>query len=326
MSTIVHPNLKLLSHSSTSLLHACPRKFELYRMGQKPNVAEMWTELDGEDAVPAVHMQGNVHFDFGTLVGDAIQHYLIYNNLDDTLFYMYTHWGRPIEDEADRGKKGKSFYHAIHAVQRFANFRHSALSQWDIAYFSGTAAAELGYTIDCGDEFYSRGYLDALLVNKLTGSYAVFESKTTGAYSINEAMYKNSGQGLAYDLILETISGVRQESYPVFYVVYSTAKQEWMLFPFQKTKLGRAQWIRNLLIDKQHIMEFAEWEHFPMHGESCFSYNKPCQYFGECERTNMSLGLFDVEPVVDKKDYNFKFSLDEIISGQLERVTDASET
>ena len=320
-TSYVHPNLKLLSYSSISLLHSCPRKFELYRLGQKANVADMWTELDGEDAVPAVAMEGNVHFDFGSLVGDATQHYLVHGDLEATIFYMFTHWGRPLEDEADRGKKGKSFYHAVYAVQKFVQFRQSALAQWDVAKFNNIPATELGYTIDCGDGFISRGFLDALLVNKLTGSYAVYEGKTTGAYKIDEAMYRNSGQGLAYDLVLETISGEQQDSYPVFYSVYSTNKLEWILFPFPKTKLGRSWWIKNLLIDKTHISEYAEWGHFPMHGESCFSYNKPCQYFGECERTNQSLGLFDIEPKVeDESKFTFKFSLEDIINKQLEKV------
>lgn len=318
--SIVHEHLRRMSYSSRCTLHECPKKLQLYKMGAQQNVDDMWTELDGEEAVPAVSIEGNVHFDFGSLVGDATQYYMAYGDLQETIFRMFVQWGRPLDDEGPRGRKGKTFFHAIHAVQQFAEFRDRELAQWEVAQFNNAPACELGFSIDCGDGFKERGFLDMALRNKLTGGFAVFEGKTTGAKWINEAMYGNSGQGLGYDLVLETVAGSEQFKYPVLYVVYTTGSMEWTLLQFPKNKLSRANWIRALLRDKQHIAEFAEDGFFPMHGESCFKYGRQCEYYGTCELLKVDENA-PVLPERGLEKFTLHFSLEEIVRKQLESLT-----
>lgn len=312
----IHPNFKKLSHSAVTLLEDCPRKYQLDRLSTR-------VDMRGED----------VHMDFGHLVGNLVQNYLAYGNTNAAVWNAFLSYPRalmqeelsPEKDEEKRNKK--DFFFAMHALDKFIELHNMELPHYTVPNFDGKPAIELGFIIKCPGNFEYRGKLDALLVNERTGAYACFECKTTGNKYLHPAMYRHSGQGIGYSAIVDAVASKlglqRRNSFPILYPVYQSSKMEWTIFDFVKTRSTHADWIRHLLRSIQHVSEYAEDELFPMHGQNCFKFNRPCHFFTLCEMQTKHI-VGPIEKVVIKKDkeeeYPFVFSLDELIEAQIEKL------
>lgn len=307
-SGLIHSNLKLLSHSSSVLLHKCPRKYELYKL-----LPFDLRDMDEDDP--------DNHLGFGTLVGEGVQHYLQFDNEKKAAFQTFLNWKGDIDDDNGERKK-KTFWHALYAVDKFTGFRKTALANYDLAYFDGKPAIELGFSIDLGDGFFYRGFLDALLIDRVKRVLVPLENKTTGTREVHEATFKHSGQALGYSLVLDAIaSQLGQElgsSFKVLYCIYKTPSYEWELMPFAKTFTQRATWIKNLLVDKETVIRYAQDGFFPMHGESCYDFFRECKHFGTCEMSNKFLLAGEIdERKEDESRYQFKFHINDLIDAQL---------
>lgn len=321
---VVHPNLKLLSHSSSVLLHKCPRKYELYKLSNRSWKSELKSINSHEELS---NVQGSeVHLDFGSVVGIGTQEYLVSGNLDKAIFLMFMAWENYLDNEDGEFSK-KTFWYALAALDRFVNFRRNELSGYSVAEFEGKPAIELGYIIDCGNGYTNRGFLDSLLLDNRKKELIPYEGKTTKNKTVHEANYKNSGQALGYKLVTDAISrrlGLETpSSIDVLYSVYKTSSMEWEKFLFRKSYTQAALWIKNILLDIRRIEEYSVIGYFPMQGENCFDFFRPCEHFGTCEMSNSVL----VPQVEVKKDdmsrYQFHFSLEEIIATQFEKQGDA---
>lgn len=279
--------LKLLSHSSLETLHSCPRKFEIYRMNYAPKSAS------------------TIDTAFGHAVGVGIQELLRVQSLTPTaylietemltpyqiaLWQMFLSWDVPIDEE--KPKANKSFALACIAVEKYQQQLLPALSEeWELASFEGKPAVELGFIIELPNGYYYRGYVDAVLVHKTERRFRVLELKTTGLAVVDIAQYKNSFQGVGYGVILDKLASTMEfdADYYVDYLVYKTKAMEYVPMPFMKTLYQRAKWLSQLLIETKTIELYLENNLFPTHGQSCFNYFRPCQYFGMCERNNKEL-------------------------------------
>ena len=302
----IHPNLKQLSHSSNVLLHSCDRKYELYKL---------------LPYVPGLIQEDDRHTAFGTTVGVGIAELLTTDNINKALFAALLSWKKILDDEEGERDR-KTFWYAVNAISKFVGHKATVLGHYALAHLNGRPATEIGFTIDCGDGFYHRGFIDAVFFDSRSNELVVYENKTTKSRTIHEAVYQNSGQGLGYSLILDKVAqemGVAVgSSYKVIYGIYKTMDMNWEFMPFMKSHTQRAKWIKNLLIDKQRIADRAADNYFPMHGENCFSFFKPCPYFGLCEVSNDKLfpkGALLREDRQEK--YDYKFNLLEIIESQL---------
>jgi hypothetical protein len=312
-SILIHPNLQQLSHSSLVTLHRCPRKYELERLSARNDA---W---------------GEVHLDFGKVVGEAVQHYLTHRDINKARWIVYTGWKSGIEDGAEEGrtKANKTFWHALHALDRFTVLLHSHFAEYEVVWFNSPArgerhACELGFSVDCGAGYTYRGFIDCVLRHKRSGKIIVVEFKTTSSWSLHEATYKNSGQALGYSLVLDRIAAAlgidAGASYQVYYPVYKTKEFEWEVFDFNKTHTSRALWIKQLLCDLRHVQEYHEDNYFPIHGESCMDFNRPCDFFGVCEMQTANLIRNPIVKVEPEDKYDFHFSLADIIQAQLEAL------
>lgn len=300
----IHYNLRTLSYSGLLTLHSCPRKFELYRL--LPRGIE--TDEEG-------------HLGFGAVVGNGIQELLVTRSIDKAFFRAFLDW----DDELDspRGEKHqKTFWHALQAIQNFTEVMNGPLASYEVAEFNGKPATELGYRIDLGDGFTIRGKLDALLVHRVTREFLPLECKTTGSYTVHEAMYQNSSQGLGYGVVIDTVAHQMEKetnSYDVVYPVYQTRKSEWTVFRFNKSNNQRALWLQDILLDKQAIQQFSDLEYFPKRGESCMSFNRECPHFGLCTMSNSAL-IDDPESIPVKLDkvteYPLEYSIYDLIETQ----------
>lgn len=308
----MHPNLLKLSNSAQDLLEACPRLYELDRLTPR-------LEVDEKD----------VHLDFGKLVGSAVQDFLITGSVEEATWRAFLSYPRDIilddlEDVESAKKHKKDFWFALIALEKFVAFSMEELRDYKLVYIEGKPAVELGFIIDCPDGFQYRGKLDAGLINSKE-QFACLEIKTTGSRVIHPAMFQNSGQGIGYSAIVDAIAsklGLQQQrSFPIIYPVYQTHAREWHPFRFVKSRTAHANWLRHLLRSIQHIAEYAQDDFFPMHGQNCFRFNRACKFFDVCEMQNKYVVGDKPEVKVDKEeDYQFRFSLDELIEAQLSKV------
>ena len=205
---------------------------------------------------------------------------------------MFLSWEVPIDEVKPKSKK--SFHTACLAVEKYQHQLLPLLTEeWELAYFQGKPAVELGFIIKLPNDYYYRGYVDAVLVNKKEKRFRVLELKTTGLSVVDISQYKNSFQGVGYGVILDKLAASMDYAadYYVDYLVYKTVGQEFITFPFLKTAYQRAKWLSQLLLEADTIDMYLKRELFPTHGESCYNFYRQCQYFGICERENSELQI-----------------------------------
>jgi PD-(D/E)XK nuclease superfamily len=296
--------IRQLSYSSLLTLHSCPREFQLYKLRT--------THREEES------LKSTITFNFGHVVGEGIQ--LIFQELpwEDILWKLFLNWEPDllVEDE----KAGKSFFSALLALKKFKFIKDEGyLNDYELVYFHGKPACELSFAINLLDGFRLRGYVDLVLRHKLTGEVVVIECKTTGAKSLDPAIYKNSAQAIGYSVVLDHIVP-DVSSYKVIYLVYKSSAGEWVKFDFIKTYLMRAQWIRELLMDVECIKMYEEAQIYPMRGESCFKFFRPCQYINSCTLSTQYLTKPCTPAEEDKVEYQFNINLVDLLNTQMQKV------
>lgn len=304
----IDPRLKLLSHSSRTTLHKCPRKYQLYRL------ASQEVSLQEEKG-----REQGVTFAYGTAVGIGVQSVLESKTEDQVYLDTFLSWDVDLLDETPRQKK--SFWSAMFAVQKFLALRANGfLDAYELVYYKGKPAVELAFQIVLPNGFRYRGFLDAALRHKETGEAMVLECKTSSG-TANSAMYKNSGQALGYSVVLDVLFP-RLSSYSVLYLVYETKSMEYKELPFEKSLLQRALWLQELLIDTQQIELYESYKTYPMHGEACFDFFRECEYLSLCTLTTANLTKPLTQKVLDKiakEEEKYEFTVDfyELVEAQV---------
>ncbi len=304
----VDPRLQLLSHSSRTLLHKCPRKYQLYRLSAQTVALE-----DEEE------MKQGLTFAYGTVVGIGIQSCLEGKSLDETILAIFLEWNVDLFDENTRQKK--SFWLACFAVQRFFQLRDAGfLQDYELVYYQDKPAIELGFQVKLPGDFTYRGFVDAVLKHKSTGAIMVLEAKTSSG-TANSAMYRNSGQALGYSVVLDILFP-HLSSYTVLYLVYETKSYEYVELPFTKSLLQRALWLQELLIDCQTVQLYESYGTYPMHGESCFDFFRDCEYLGVCTLGTKNLTKPLTAKIIasieeDHKRYQFSVDFYELVEAQV---------
>ena len=306
--------VKFLSHSSSLTLHACPRKYQLYKLRAKKATIE-------ESA--------SVTFAFGHVIGEGIQQVFRGVPYRRILFDMFRMWNVPLNARAEKHKK--SFSEAVFAVRKFAALRTAGfLNEYELVYIpnpetgNDEPACELGFAVSIFDGFQYRGFVDAVLRNKLTGEIIILECKTTWHRESNPAKFKNSGQALGYSVVLDSLfPGL--SSYSVLYLVYSSTTLEFTTLPFPKSFESRAEWIRTLVFDTEDIIRYEEAGIYPRRGESCFDFGQPCEYIETCgmSTTYLARPLEESAEQIEKDEarYTHRFNLVDLINNQVSRNT-----
>lgn len=294
--------LRLLSHSSRSLLHSCPRKYQLYRLG---NPAREYDE----------------HTDFGTVVGEGIQHYMLHGDFQAAVFRMFTLFRGDLFEDGVRSRK--TFLHAVYALKQFQIIKNTLLADYEVATFNDRPALELGFSVSVGNEFAYRGKVDIILRNKLTGLLLVLELKTSKDEAKQEK-YGNAGQGLGYSIFTRQISPAA-DKFNVLYLVYQTMAQEFAPLMFVKQHTERALWIQDLIADCQLLGVYNQFEVWPRHGESCMSFNRPCNWYGMCHMRNSNLfaDITDEERdkvLRDETNYTFRLDITSLLTTQITEI------
>ncbi len=299
--------LNQLSYSSLLTLHSCPRKFQLDRL-QAPR--------------PENDASSSVTFAFGHAVGQGIQSVMEGKTESQVLLDMFLIWEADLLAAND--KQNKSFWSAVIAVQKFMAMREQGyLSEWELVYIDGKPACELSFLIHLPDGFKLRGFVDAVLRNKLTGEIMVLELKTTSSYAVNAATYKNSAQAIGYSVVLDHLFP-ELSSYEVLYLVFKTKTAEYEQLLFTKSYFQRALWIRELLLDVELIKMYEEAGIYPMHGESCYNFFRECEYIYTCtlstDKLTDKLTEEQKEKILESHtDYQIHITLNDLILSQLSK-------
>lgn len=309
MDQIIDRRIQMLSYSSMLQLHACPRKFQLYKLNSKVESAE--------------DIPGSITFAYGHAVGTGIQDLLEDKSLDQTLFNAFLAW--PLDIHAENDKQNKSFWGASLALRQFASMRANGyLGDYDLVNYKGKPACELSFCIHLPDGFIYRGFVDAVLQNRRTGEVIVLECKTTNSANVNPAQYKNSAQAIGYSIVLDALFP-ELSSYKVIYLVYQTKAEEYIQLPFDKSYYSRALWIRELLLDVETIKLYEDAQIYPMRGESCFTYFRECEYLQTCTLSTENLATpYDeqTENKINKElsEFQIHVSLTDLVEAQLKHT------
>jgi PD-(D/E)XK nuclease superfamily len=296
--------IRQLSYSSLLTLHSCPRKFQLYRLRTTHRTEES--------------SKSTVTFAFGHVVGEGIQQILEGLSESQVIWNMFLGWHTDLY--AEDPKLAKGFFQAVIAIKRFISLRQAGfLKEYELVYYNGKPACELSFSVTFPDGYRLRGFVDAVLRHKDSGKVIVLECKTTGSATINPATYKNSAQAIGYSIVLDVIFP-ELSSYEVLYLVYGTKSGEYLPIPFQKTYLQRALWIRELLLDIETIKMYEEAEVYPMHGESCYSFFRECEYLNVCQLSTGYLTKPCTPDQEDKTEYQINLTLDDLLTTQLAKA------
>ena len=261
--------INVLSYSTECTLHLCPRKFLLEKLTAD-------TSSDETD---------NIDFLYGHAVGAGVQNYAHTRDIRMAVWDSFLAWRGDLS--IDLEKKKKSFWYALVGVMKFAGEIGELLGEWEIAVQAdGKPAIELAFRLDLGNGYFYMGHIDAVLWNPASKQFMVLELKTTGFNSISDAQYKNSAQALGYSLIVDILAGLLNASannYEVLYCVYKAGIMEWEAIPFMKTRYQRAAWLFAIRLDCSILEMYRNVAHFPIHGENCYNFFRPCEFFGTCD-------------------------------------------
>ena len=261
--------INVLSYSTECTLHSCPRRFLL----EKLTAASSSDETD------------NIDFLYGHAVGGGVQNFAHTRDIRAAVWESFLSWRGDLGIELM--PKKKSFWYALIGVMKFAGEIGQLLGDWEIAVMpDGRPAIELAFRLDLGNGYFYMGHIDAVLWNPNTRQFMVLELKTTGFNSINDAQYKNSAQALGYSLVVDTVAEQLKadaSNYEVLYCVYKAGLLEWEAIPFVKTRYQRAAWLFDIRLDCSILQMYRDQGHFPIHGESCYSYFRQCEFFTTCD-------------------------------------------
>ena len=305
--TEIDPRLKKLSYSSQVTLHKCPKKYQLYKCG-----------AESEDT-------SSVTFAFGHAVGEGIQSLTLGLSLEETVWRMFLAWDYDLLGEEDKAKK--SFWYAVYAIIKFQDIGPQLLRGYEVALIPSTAtgklvpATELSFVINLPSGFTYIGYVDLVLRHKETGKLLVLEVKSTKFREVSEASYKNSAQAIGYSVVLDAIESAHgANDYRVMYLVYKSSVMEFEPLIFPKTFTQRALWIQQIMLDCDMITHYATIDLFPLHGESCFDFFRPCEYLDICTLDSKYLISAPINnTLVPKKEveYTINITLADLINSQL---------
>ena len=283
------------SYSQLTLLHSCPRKFQLTKhRATTPEYRQL--------------ISPNLDFCFGHAVGAGAQNFLLTRDLAKAQLNGSLAWRAGFEDRKDKGKK--SLWEAMIAIEKFAAWE--ALEDYELLKLpSGKPAIELSFSLHARDGFKHYGHMDIGLVHIHSGRITVLELKTEGALEPEDAKYANSNQATGYSVMLSAVYPSLTE-YDVLYAVYSTLAREWSLIPYKKTILHRAETVKDLMLDQSTIATYEDIGYYPKRGESCYNFRRRCEFFGECDLVpGEKLPVLGTHAEAEEPD--FVISLDSVI-------------
>jgi hypothetical protein len=252
----------------------------------------------------------------GKAYGAAVQSYLTFQDTDLAIYEGWKAYTPIVEDD----KRSEETFIALF-LSSIPNL-DNILGDWEVATFNNKPATELSFRLNIDSTFYYVGYIDAVLKNLYNGRCAVAEIKTT-SLSLTDLspVYQNSGQALGYSIALDEINGADLSHYNTLYIVGQLGRKAFdstiHLLNFDKTLIDRLNWFIALGMDVQHLHTMLEANVFPMRGNNCLQYMRPCKHFGTCSLHALDIPKQEEEDLIE---YDFTYTLDTLIDSHLNRI------
>lgn len=290
-----------LSYSSLKLLHQCARKYELEKMSHGEGIDDM-----------SIDLVAGKSFDAG------IARYWETNSFEEAVAAAYFAWTFPNGPNRQswsisETSKKKAFYLVVKHLEKYHATRPLEALGFELWYLpNGRPATQVGFRVALPGGKYYRGFIDAIFRSKVDGIFAPIEVKTSGLDDTPRAIYQNSFQGISYSFVTDYITGIAN---PIQYnFVAEFPKCEQQLFDFYRSPQNKVSWLPSLAYDCQDLERYIANEHFPMNGDGCFNYFRPCKHLGVCDlsRTNAYREHSEEDPAL----YDFNFTLEELLDAR----------
>jgi hypothetical protein len=308
----MYPSRIRLSTSSLELFHTCERKWQLIDL------------LRGNESE-----SNNSIFTFGRVWGEGIMEYLVTQDLDAAVYHAWKCYYPQLEDDV---RTEELLFQGLRVAKETLDM---ILQEWHVYVLpDGTLGREIGFHLDINERFFFQSAMDGILEHNTTGGLMLLENKHTLSWLDDiTPMYKNSGQGTGYSIVLDEIAKQMLGVYPTSYLIGQFKKPDFhkpliQFYPWKKTLLERLNWFVTLGMDVDKMQQMLDMNIFPMRGHSCMRFNRPCQFFGTCQlRANdhpkddewvektKTQHVRDIEASI-----KFRFKLDDIVTAHLQRV------
>jgi hypothetical protein len=289
-----------LSYNALKTLAVCERKFQLDRL--------LVGSFERKDSPATV---------LGTAYGVGVASYLLHQDREKALWDTFLAYWPAVEDEK------RTLEVCLNLLISSFPTLDNILLDWEIAVFQEKPAVELSFAIHIDSKFYYVGYADVVLRNKWNGRHAVLDAKTTSLSLFNlDPLYQNSGQVLGYSIVLDQIVGQQYAEYDCLYLAAQLGagngfSPKIQLLTYPKTLQDRLSWFITLGIDVERLHRMLELESFPLRGDSCLQYMRPCVHMGTCSLH----GLDEYKELEDDPtEYQFVFQLEQLIENHIARI------
>jgi hypothetical protein len=254
----------------------------------------------------------------GKAWGIGIASYAVSQDFDKALYDLWLAYSPKLED----AKRTEAV--CANLLRAAVPAMDLLLQDWEVLTFEGKPAVELGFRLNIDSSYYFVGYMDFVMRNRWTGRSAVFDAKTTTLNFQDLApAYQNSPQLIGYSIVLDQIVGASQSEYDVCYFSGKLGSgngfsPEIKPYFFPKTLQDRLQWFISLGMDVNHLKEMASLGIYPMRGESCIQFMRPCKHFGVCQLHSFDQPASE-EP--DLQEYQFVYQLEDVIADHIKRIS-----
>lgn len=155
------------------------------------------------------------------------------------------------------------------------------------------------------------GWIDEILRDRFTGTYASCDIKTTRMTTKDlDAKYRFDSQQIPYGMVVDHISGGKVEEFTVQYLhcFIDVSEPQVQLLPYKKTQEDLQEWLMNRSMQMERICRYAAMDYFPRTEAGCLRFFKPCSYLDVCQSRSrpdiMQWFLMGQEPHVEEDDWN----------------------
>lgn len=290
-----------LSDSALKSLHNCERLYQLQRL---------LSSGSNKQDFPATVL--------GKAWGAGVAAYLVSGDLDEAIYKTWVSYHPKLEDE----KRTEAV--AVNLMRASVPTLDLLRQDWEVVIFDGKPAIELSFRLNIDSNYYFVGYMDVAMRNLWTGKYGVFDAKST-ALQLHDLspVYQNSPQLIGYSIVLDQIVGESLADWEVCYLAGQLGSGNGFSptikpYYFTKTLQDRLHWFISLGMDVNHLKEMASLNIYPMRGDACLQFNRPCFYFGTCQLQNFDAPAAE-EP--DTNIYQFTYELDAVIEDHIRRIS-----
>ena len=287
-------SLDTVSYTTLKTFTSCARLYYLTYVNQYHNDRE------------------NPHFSFGRALGAGFARTLIHS-LSEGYYDLFMAYHPYLSTPK------KNLTNACRALQTLNDY-------WIAEGYSERYTAvqtEQSFRIQCPQQKMNYiGHSDLILLDNLTGEYAIGEIKSTQLNMKDlSPLYQNTTQATLYGATLLAHHASREArvaSFDRLYIVAqitNSGKIVPHIYKFPTTSVEVTEAFLFVTSNLDHFFRAKYINDWAMNGESCFSFNKPCPLLGQCNSDTIRSIPANPSPThhPDDKPFDIETSLSQVI-------------